>query len=164
MESSFVSPSSQRQSVIVDTAKTKFKRRLRLELEVTGVEPKAVYTEAGIDKGAFSRICNNESPDALHAHHLPAVTRELGPGLMEWIAMQCGGTYRHGEKTSVSELTPQCLLSLLAKTEGEVLQQMILQLEDNEWSPQEQREALPGLRNLVQVTLALISQAERGIQ
>ena len=156
--------SQQRQPEKLDTPKLKFKRRIRLELESSGVPHKAVAIEAGLDAGFFSRAIRDDHDEAIHAHSLPAITRELGPGLMEWLAGQCGGTYQHGADAQHIEAAPAVLIGLLAHHSGDTLQQLIQDLQDQDWTPAEKAARIPGLRKLHQIVESLLADAEGGLQ
>lgn len=164
MGSSFGSISHQRQQVSVDTPKLKFKRRFRLVLEATGVPHKAVAIEAGIDPGFLSRAIRDEHDEAIHAHHLPALTRELGSGLMEWLAVQCGGVYIHGGESSHIEDSPGILTGMLAHEVGGVVKQVFQDLVDGEWSTEERTSRIPALRKIEMLAKSLREDAEEGVQ
>lgn len=152
--------SNQRQAESIDTPKLKFKRRLRMELDASGTSEKAVALEARIDFGQFSRMLDATYTDALHAHHIPAFVRECGPGLMRWLAVQCGGTYQHDILPVRSDDSPLVLIGLLAHQSGHSIQHLIQDLQDGQWSPEERLAALPGLRKLHTVIETLIQDAE----
>lgn len=145
-----------------DAARAALKNRLRFEVAASGLPHKAVAIGIGMDQGQFSRVLSDEHKEALHAHSLPHLTRELGAGLMQWLALRCGGTYVHGLESAPSE-PPVVLLGLLARQSGSTLQQLIQQLEDNDWNPYERRAAVPALRKLHHLVSDLLQQAEGGV-
>jgi hypothetical protein len=142
--------------------KMKFKSRFRLELENTGLPHKALAFGAGIDQGQLSRMLADHHDEDLPAWRLPSVTRELGPELMEWLALQCGGTYSHGLVSAGPRLTVAVLLGQLAHQSGDCLQSLIQDMADAHWSQAEREVSIPGLRALREVVAALLRAAERG--
>ena len=164
MVGSFSPSVNQCQGKSLDTPKLKFKRRIRMELDATGVPCKAVSIEAGLDPGFFSRAIRDEHDEAIHAHSLPAITRELGPGLMTWLAGQCGGTYQHGAEIGHIEAQPTVLIGLLAHESGDLIQQLIQDLADADWSPKERAARIPSLRKLHSIVESLLADAEGSFQ
>ena len=148
----------------VSNEKEKFKRRIRFELEATGVPEKAIAVEAKLDPGFVSKAVKAGAQEAFHIHTLPAITRELGPGLMEWTAIQCGGTYIHGMEARHIEAAPTALMGMLAHNSGEVLQQMLQALQDGKIDAGEYASLLPVLRKLHLVIESPQADAEGGAQ
>jgi hypothetical protein len=138
----------------------KLKARFRLEIESAGLPQKAVAIGAGIDEGHLSRLLNDSHGDALPAHKLPAITRELGPGLMEWIALQCGGVYVHGTEAQHIEAAPGVLTGMLAHEVGDVVQQVFQDMADGSWSADERMSRVAALRKVVLVAQSLLADAE----
>lgn len=161
MHPNFRSNHGQPQPESLDPARASLKSRLRLEVESSGLPHKAIAIGIGMDQGQFSRVLSDEHKDALHAHTLPMLTRELGPGLIEWLAVRCGGTYIHGAEPCRTE-PPVVLIGLLAQQSGATVQQLIQQLEDHVWSPGECTRAIPGLRKLHNLVGDILHQAEEG--
>lgn len=161
MQPNFRSTHSQQQPESLDPARASMKSRLRFEVEASGLPHKAVAIGIGMDQGQFSRVLSDEHKDALHAHTIPMLTRELGPGLIEWLAVRCGGTYIHGAESCRSE-PPVVLIGLLARQSGATIQQLIQQLEDHAWSPGECRRSIPALRKLHDLVGDILRQAEGG--
>ena len=143
------------------TMKFKFKRRLRLEIELAGGRQKPLAYETATDEGALSRMLSERCEDALPAHKLPAVTGELGPGTMEWLALQCGGVYHHGEEIHYLKSAPLALVGMLANLSGKSVQQLIQDFQDHQdWTQPERQADLPNLRKLRAVVETLIHDAE----
>ena len=155
--------SNQRQPELIDTPKLKFKRRLRMEMDATGTSEKAVAMEARIDPGQFSRMLDATYTEALHAHHIPAVVRECGPGFMEWVAIQCGGTYIHDSASTHVEAPPGMLTGMLAHEVGDVVQQVFQDLLDGSWSKEERISRIAALRKVELIAKSLREDAEEGV-
>ena len=145
----------------LEAARAALKDRLRCEVAASGLPHKAIAIGIGMDQGQFSRVLSDEHNDALHAHSLPTLTREMGPGLMQWLALRCGGQYTHGAER-VPQGSPVVLVGLLARETGATLQQLIQQLEDHRWDADERMAALPGLRKLHALVSDLLRQADEG--
>ena len=140
--------------------KFKLKQRLRLEIELAGGRQKPVAYAINYDDPAMSRVLSDRCEDSVPAHKMPALTLELGPGLMEWLAIQCGGIYHHGEEGLVLQETPLALVGMLAQLAGRTVQQIVQDFEDNVWSREERQANLPTLRKLKAVVDTLIQDAE----
>ena len=144
--------------------KFKIKRRLRLETEMNGGNQKALAYATGTDEGALSRMLSERCEDAFPAHKLPAQVAEQGPGLIEFLALQCGGTYLHGTEPAMLKASPTTLAGLLAKESGGVVQQLVQHLEDRVWTPEERQADIPALRKLLRIAETLLADAEQGVQ
>ena len=146
------------------TMKAKIKRRLRLELEVNGIgNQKALAIATNTDEGALSRMLSAKCEDTFPLHKLPAQVLEHGPGLMEYVALQCGGVYHHGETLPAIPDDPLSLAGLIAIQAGKSVQQIIQDARsDNEWTALERQDAIPGLRKLIAVATSLLQEAEGG--
>jgi len=153
----------QGQSRPVDPLKLKSKARLRLELELSGLPQKALAYGIPTTEPQLTRYLGDQYSDDLPSYKVPGVVRELGPGYMEWLALQCGGTYHHGEMASIQEPV-HVLVGLLARESGLNLQALIQDLADRDWTPEERQAELGGLRRLLSVVQALIHSAEGGAQ
>lgn len=137
--------------------KVKVKRRIRMELDLSGAPQRPVAIETGTDEGAFSRMINDRYEDAFPVHKVPALVRELGPGFMEWLALQCGGTYHHDETPHLMHTAPLALVGLLANTAGRTIQHLLTDIQDHkDWNHQD----LPNLRKLEAIIDTLIHDAE----
>ena len=161
MHESVAGSAPQGQSRSVDPMKAKAKCRLRLEHELSGLSNKALAIGLNTAEAQLTRYEGEQYQDDLPAHKLPALTHELGPGFMQWLALQCGGIYHHGECHAAHESMP-VLIGLLARQSGATLQQLIQDLMDHEWSPSERQGELPKLRHLRATVDALIREAEGG--
>lgn len=163
MHESVAGSAPQSQSRTVDPMKAKAKRRLRLEHELSGLSNKALAIGLNTSEAQLTRYEGEQYQDDLPAHKIPALTQELGFGYMEWLAMQCGGTYTHEHAAPASHPPIPILIGLLAKASGASIQQMIQALEDHDWFPEERRECLPGLRSLIVIIGAMVAEAEAGL-
>lgn len=161
MDPNIAGSASHGQSRMYDPLKAKSKARLRFELEAAGIPQKALAIGLGTPDALLSRILGEHCPDDLPSYKLPALTRELGPGYMAWMAIQCGGTYHHGECPE-STAPVAVLVGLLARQSGHTIQQLIQDLGDHDWTPAERQAGLPGLRNLKAIVDGLLREAEGG--
>ena len=141
-------------------AKVRMKHRLRLELELAGIPQKALAIGARIDEGQLSRMLSDRNEEALPAHKFPVITQELGPGLMEWLAIQCGGLYSHGAEGPLIEGPLATLVGKLAHQTGEVVQQLIFVMESKHINIDEQKDVIAALRGMAQTTQALLNTTE----
>jgi hypothetical protein len=163
MDSSVGSTAPQDQPRTVDPLKLKSKARLRLELAASGLPQKALAYGIRSCPAQVTRYLGDEYSDDLPAHKVPHLISELGPGYMEWLALQCGGSYHHGE--TVPAAPPiTVLVGLLARQSGNTIQQLIQDLSDHNWSSNERQADLPGLRKLHGIVEAILQLAEGGGQ
>lgn len=153
-------PGQSNQVRAFDPLKAKAKARLRFEIEAAGIPQKALAIGLRTSDSILSRYLAWHAADDLPAYKIPSLVRELGPGYMEWLALQCGGTYHHGEGHPAAHVPVPVLVGQLAKQSGAAVQQLISDLEDHVWSLQERQHALLGLRTLQQVIEGLIQEAE----
>lgn len=143
--------------------KLKTKERLRMELALSGLPQKALAYGTGTDEAQMARMLGERYEEALPAHKIPSTVRELGPGFMEWLALQCNGIYVHGgELTLLDSPTSSALVGLLAQHAGLTVQMLIEHFEDHVWTGDEKREVIPLLRKLRQIVDTLLSDAEGG--
>ena len=143
------------------TLKRKFKRRLRLELELARLDQKPVAMGTGTDEGQFSKMLADHCQECFPLHRVPLFIQEVGPGLMEFLALQCGGIYHHGEEPHYLRSTPLVLVGMLANLSGKTVQQLLQDFQDHkDWSREERQADLPNLRKLRSVVDTLIHDAE----
>ncbi len=158
MCSSVGSASNQDQPRSIDHLKLKFKARFRLEVSTAGLPQKALAYDIRSDEAKVSRYLSDQYPDDLPLWRIPLVTSSLGPGLMEFTAIQCGGVYHHGEHAPHCHRSVTTLIGLLAKQSGGVVQQLLQDLGKHPDAD------LPGLRRLKTTLEELISDVEGGDQ
>ena len=164
MCSSVGSTSPQDQTRPVDPLKLKSKAWLRKETdpEICGQSQKAIAIDLLTTEPQLSRYLGDQYPDDLPAHKVPRLTRSVGPGYMERLAIQCGGTYHHGEQAPHSHVAVVTLIGLLAKQGGTVVQQLLQHLEDQIWSESERLQDVGGLRKMKGLVESLLAEAEGG--
>ena len=120
------------------------------------VEPMA--REMGVTESTVSKWGTSHD---IPAWRLVAWTRTYGWGLLRWIVSQCGGEIV--VPTAPRQVqAPSILIGLLAHHSGNSIQQLIQDLADNHWSPEERLLTLPLLRKLRQVIDDLLHHAEGG--
>jgi len=142
------------------TAKAKVKHRLRLEIELAGIPQKALAIGAHLDEGQLSRMLNDKSEEALPAHKIPAVVQEVGPGFMEWLALQCGGIYTHGSEAVLLQGSLPTLVGNLAAQTGECVKQLITVMESHQVNVDTEKDVVAGLRQLALNIQTLLLHAE----
>jgi hypothetical protein len=144
------------------TQKNKVKQRLRFEIELTGTPQKALAASTCTDVATISKMLDEKYRESPYAHMIPGITREMGPGFMEWLAMQCGGIYLHGAEPLAYPGTLRDLIGTLAHQSGSTIQELVRDLKDSGWEAEARCAAIPGLRTLRNVIDTLIFTAERG--
>jgi len=164
MDPNIAGSATQGQSRSVDSRKLKFKRRLRLEAELSGIPHKALAYGLATSEAQLSRYKGDQYPDSLHDYEIPGLTHELGPGFMEFLALQCGGIYTHGAAAASSHPPVAVLIGLLAKASGDSIQQLVQALEDQDWTSAEKVASIPVLRKLHSISGALLQDAEGGVK
>lgn len=154
------------QSIDLGDLKRRSKARLRFELDedLCGLPKKNIAILLAFAPEQLSRCLGENYPDDLPAHKVPAVTRKIGPGYMEWLAEECGGVYHHGERPPHSHTSVTTLIGLLAKQGGSVVAQLLQHLNDHIWTLDERHQDVSGLRKLQSIVETLIRDAEGGGQ
>ena len=66
------------------------KTHIRLEIELSGRLRKNLSEELGVDQAQLSRWEAENYPATFPIHLLPAWTRYVGPGLLEYLAREAG--------------------------------------------------------------------------
>lgn len=153
-------PWRQLQARSLDVMRLKLKRQFRLEIELSGVPQKAIAIEGGLDESQMSRMLSDACLDSIRAHELPFVTREIGPGLMEWLAEQCGGVYTHAQDYQRCYQVGHALIGMLAHESGTLVQGLVGDFADGIWQNEEKAQRIPGLRRVAQIVDALLREAE----
>jgi hypothetical protein len=152
------SASHQNQQRSIDHLKLKFQARFRLEVQASGIPQKALAFDIGTDDAKVTRYLSDQYPDDLPLWRIPLVTASVGPGLMEFTAIQCGGTYHHGEHAPHCHESVMVLVGLLAKQSGAAVQQLLQDIDTHLTAAKD----LPGLRRLKGTLEALIADVEGG--
>jgi len=161
MSKSIAGSAAQNQSGNVDHLKLKSKERLRFETSeaVCGHHKKAVAYELKTSDPQLTRYLGDIYPDDLPAHKVAYLTRFAGPGYMQWLARECGGEYHHGEQPPHSHEAIVTLLGLLAKQEGNALQQLLQDLDHLTVAAD-----VPPLRRVQSLVEEIIADVEGGGQ
>jgi len=160
MRESVAGSAPQDQSRTVDPLKLKSKARLRLELETSGLPQKALAYGTRSCEAQVTRYLGEQYQDDLPSYKVPYITTELGPGYMQWLAIQCGGVYHHGAQPPHCHQSVTTLIGLLARQSGNVVQKLLQDLNTHI----SQQEDLPGLRKLRGIVESLIQDVEGGAQ
>jgi len=161
MSKSIAGSAAQNQIHSVDHLKLKSKERLRFETseDLCGHHKKEVAYQLRTSDAQLSRYLGDGYPDDLPAHKVAYLTRCAGPGYMQWLARECGGEYHHGEHAAHPHEAIVTLLGLLAKQEGNALQQLLQDLDHLTVAAD-----VPPLRRLVALTEEVIADVEGGVQ
>jgi hypothetical protein len=139
------SPSHRQSGHPIDPQRKAIKRVLRRALDEFDVPQKALAAECGVDTSLVCRWLSDLEPDLPSVLHLPAITREVGPGFLEWINLRC-----HFE-TMPPPHEPAGLPALtgsLAAQGGKAVQQLIQALADGNLSTDERAALQPDLYRL----------------
>lgn len=122
MPSSFGSSSSQDHTQNFDRRfRDRFNRRLSIELVDSGIPKKALADELRLDQSQLSRILSDSCLDQMPLSRLPDLTAALGPGCMEWLAIQCGGRYVQMTEPVETHEDDQALAARLAGLSGQAV-------------------------------------------
>lgn len=158
MHDSVGSSAPQDHSRSIDPLKLKSKARLRLEVATSGIPQKALAYDTRSCDAQVTRYLGDQYPDDIPSYKVPYLTTALGPGYMEWLAIQCGGVYHHGEHAPHCHRSVTVLLGLLAKQSGGVVQQLLQDLDHHINTHQD----LVGLRRLKTTVEELINDVDGG--
>jgi len=159
MPQSLPGGTDQRQPQSHDESALRLKRRMQLELQLSGRQAKAVAIDLEVDPAKLSRWLSDHSPDVIPAHRLADWSRWVGGGLFAWLQRdqpEVGAAVHDEEEVGA-------LAVMLATSSGATLAQLIQDLEDQHWSTTERRRALPGLRKLKAIVDSLVLQAENEV-
>ncbi|BDU72348.1 hypothetical protein [Mesoterricola silvestris] len=135
----------------------RFKRRLNQETVLCGRERKAIATDMQCSQSSLS-IWLDHGRGSMPVHWLPEWTREVGPGLLSWIAKENG--YSLVQETAgepVPVMDAGQLMALIALHHGKAMAGMIQAREDGVITEQEKRDVFPDLQRLIR---ELEAQAE----
>lgn len=128
----------------------RFKKRQLLELMLSNRERKAVAPEFPVSLATLSDWMNEDKPAAMGAQWLPAWTREIGPGLLRYLAKECGyDLVDAGEGGPVECADSAQLLALISIHHGRLMGQIIQAREDGAITDQERQEIWPEICRLI---------------
>ena len=169
------SKQSDREKIVL----THFKRRMRLEIELSGCQRKNIADEISTDQPQLSRWEHENYPGTLPSHLLPAWTRYVGPGLLAYLAREAGYDLVAGDDLDrmAEGVTAQSLggiSSALAVKHGKVLGLIIQVLEDGKIRPDEEQQLVAALPDIIslkhyigelhdRVTSAATSEARKAV-
>lgn len=143
---SITPPIGQRQPAhAIDPQRKALKRVLRHALDEAGIPQKALAIECGVDSALVCRWLSDHDQDVPGPIHFPAITRELGPALIEWLNVRCG--YDPYEPPHETAGLPDLTGSLAAQG-GKAVQQLIQALADGNLSTDERAALQPDLYRL----------------
>lgn len=128
----------------------KFKERMALELMLCRRERKAIAPDMPVSLASLSDWLNTEKPGAMGAHWLVAWTREVGSGLLRWIAKETGFGLVDQDEAGPAEVTDSAqLLALICQHHGHVLALIIQAREDGIIDDQERDVIWPEICRLL---------------
>jgi hypothetical protein len=127
-----------------------FKYQQNLELMLSRRERKAVAPGFPCSEASLCDWLKEGGPAAMGAQWLPAWTREVGPGLLRWIAKECGFDLVDEDEAGPVEVTDSAqLLALIAVHHGRLMGQIIQAREDGNIDDQEREEIWPEVCRLI---------------
>jgi hypothetical protein len=128
----------------------RFKKRQLLELMLSNRERKAVAPEFPVSLATLSDWFNEEKPAAMGAQWLPAWSREIGPGLLRYLAKEAGyDLVEAGELGPVPVTDAGQLLALISTHHGRLVGQIIQAREDGQITDEERRQIWPEITRLI---------------
>lgn len=133
----------------------RFKRQMRIFIEISGLSQKAVAMGMGVPSGTLTRWLSDAYPDAMGGHHFPDWTREVGPELEDWSAEQNDG----GDISALESEPPLTLAALLAVAAGKEVGQLLQDIQSG-WDPHSRLGDVVGLHKLRAIVDALIAEGQ----
>ena len=128
----------------------RFKKRQSLELMLSNRERKAIAPAFPVSVASLSDWLNEDRPAAMGGQWLPAWTREIGPGLLRWLAKEAGyDLVEAGELGPVPVTDSAQLLALICTHHGRLVGQIIQAREDGSIDGQERAEIWPEITRLI---------------
>lgn len=128
----------------------RFKKRMAMEVMLSRRERKAIAEDIPISQASLSDWMNTGKAAAMPTWWLPAWTREVGPGLLRWIAKEAGyGLVDEDEAGPVEVVDSAQLLSLIAQHHGRVMALIIQAREDGLIEEQEKAAIWPEICKLI---------------
>ncbi len=152
MQSNLAVPLGQNQTEDFDFDRRKrLKRQMALEILLSRRERKAIAADMPISEGLLSKWLKEGRPDAMPAHWLDAWTREVGPGLLAWIAKESGHAVvdQEGTPDETAGLDSAQLLSLICRHHGSVMALIIQAREDGVIDEHEKPEIWTEIQKLI---------------
>lgn len=131
----------------LDQARLRLKRQMQAEVLGCGLAHAAIARGMGYDEGQFSRLLSDSYPDTLPASALPAWTREVGPGLQEWLAEQTGHALVADDPHTDRDAGD--LTAAIARGAGQVVALLIQARQDGAVSQAERELVWPELQKLI---------------
>ena len=128
----------------------KCKNRMNLELLLSQRERKAVAPDMKISEASLCDWLMEGKNCAMGVHWLPAWTREVGSGLLRWIAKEAGYGLVDEDEAGPVEITDSAqLLALIAQHHGHVMALIIQAREDGIIDEQEKASVWPEICRLI---------------
>lgn len=129
----------------------KFKERMQLSVLSSRRPRKAIAEDMGVCEASLSDWLDVGKRSSKPAHHLAAWTREVGPGLLRWIAREngLGLVTEAGTAGPVEMADPGLLLALISIHHGMLMGQIIQAREDGIIDDRERAEIWPEIQRLI---------------
>jgi hypothetical protein len=138
---------------------------MRLQLELSGVPRKVLAEELGADDVRLCRWLNDNYPDRFPADLLPVWTREVGPGLLNWIARETGRELVATDAAlGLIEGDPVHLVALISRHSGATVAQTLEDIASGgQWDGQERKKALHAFLRLQALINGLVDELQREV-
>jgi len=151
MESNFVhNPAECHREDFNRAIRKNFKHRMNLEMANSMRERKAVAADMEISATTLCDWLKEGKQDSMPAYWLASWTREVGPGLLRWIAKENGLTLVFDEGTAPALVTNSAsLMALIARHHGQVMGLMIQAHEDDAIDEAEREAVYPEIQRLI---------------
>lgn len=98
-----------------------FKARMNMEIALCQRERKAIGADMGISQATLSDWLSEGKIESMPAHMLPAWTREVGRGLLSWVARENGLDLVDREDSAPEVTDAGQLLGLISIHHGKVM-------------------------------------------
>lgn len=151
MNNNMVSPPAEGQGENFQSGMVKnLKRTMALEILLSHRERKAIAADMPCCQATLSDWLNEGKPAGMPVWWLPAWTREVGPGLLRWIAKENGLALVDQDEAGPVEVTDSAqLLALISHHHGHVLALIIQAREDGVIDDQERDAIWPDICRLI---------------
>lgn len=128
----------------------RFKEMMLLQILLSRRERKAIADDMRISQGLLSDWLNEKTRESMPAHWLDAWTREVGPGLLAWVAKENGfQLVRNEDAPPTAVIDGSQLLALIAKHCGCLVAAVIQAREDGIIDDDERRQVYPEFMRLI---------------